>query len=74
MAEVSWFPEIVGIKCSMKSKVSGDNLTFFFFFQNTCTVGCFQNCLSSYQGPFVQSTVDLTSSLKGPLVQCFTTL
>ena len=30
--------------------------------------------LSTYQGPVVQSIVSLTSSLRGQLVKCFTTL
>ena len=32
------------------------------------------NQLSKFQGPVVQSIVSLTSSLRGQLVKCFTTL
>ena len=31
-------------------------------------------CSSVYQGPVVQSIISLTSSLRGQLVKCFTTL
>ena len=35
---------------------------------------CPFNCISIYQDPVVQSIVSLTSSLRGQLVKCFTTL